>query len=134
MKRAGTSLMMCVVFAMGMGACSQAPTDRESTGTQRMMANPQLPVENGRQVISIMARGGYSPGDSFAPANVPSIIRVVTKSTFDCSRALVLPSLNVQKILPATGTIDFEIPAQKQGVQFYGICSMGMYSFRITFR
>jgi plastocyanin domain-containing protein len=132
MKRAIISLTICVVLAMGMAACSQAPTDRESTGTQRMMA--QLPFENGRQVISITARGGYSPRDSFARADVPSIIRVVTKNTFDCSRALILPSLNVQKILPATGAVDFEVPLQKQGTQFYGICGMGMYSFRITFR
>jgi plastocyanin domain-containing protein len=95
---------------------------------------PSLSRGNRTPVIIILARGGYSPSETTAKAGVPSVLRLVTKYTYDCSRVLVLPSLRVQKILPATGTADFALPAQKPGTKFYGICGMGMYSFTITFK
>jgi sulfite exporter TauE/SafE len=76
---------------------------------------------------------GYSPAVLQAPANLPLKLKLVTKNTFSCSRALVIPSLNLQKILPATGTESIDIPPQPRGTVMYYSCSMGMYAGQIVF-
>lgn len=90
--------------------------------------------ENGVQIISVLARGGYSPGEIVAKAGVPTRLDVATKGTYDCSSALVIPSLDYQKFLPSTGVTSIDIPAQSSGAKINGLCSMGMYSFEIVFK
>ncbi len=87
----------------------------------------------GKQVIEVSAKGGYSPRMTVAKANVPTILRVTTNATFDCSSALRIPALSYSKNLPATGTTDIEVPAQAAGTTLKALCSMGMYNFSITF-
>jgi hypothetical protein len=113
---------------------SDALAAQDPGDSQGLQAGHTVTSESGKQVITILARGGYSPKETIARAGVSSILRMTTKNTFDCSRALVLPSLSVQKILPASGAVDIALPAQKQGTRFYGVCAMGMYAFLITFR
>jgi hypothetical protein len=115
-------------------ATVDAPPAQDPGNSQGLQERPDFTLENGKQVITILARGGYSPKESIVKAGVSSILRMTTKNTFDCSRALILPSLGLQKILPASGAVDIAIPAQKQGTRFYGICAMGMYAFLITFK
>lgn len=91
-------------------------------------------VENGKQIVTISAKGGYLPRISEAKADMPTILRVDTNGTFDCSSSLNLPSMNYQKNLPATGVTDIEIPPQKAGSTFEGLCGMGMYKFQIAFK
>lgn len=86
-----------------------------------------------QQIIALEAKGGFSPTVSTAKAGVPSILRVSTNGTYDCSSALSIPSLGYRKNLPATGTTDIEIPAQTAGTTIDGTCSMGMYNFSIAF-
>jgi len=128
------AIWVVIVVLVTLASCSQR-SDEGGQGSSRSSATgTTLAVENGRQVITIIARGGYSPRDSIAKAGMPSVIRIVTQNTYDCSRALFLPALGVQKILPATGAAEFELPALKAGTEFYGVCAMGMYAFRITMR
>jgi len=143
MKKAARVLIVCVILSASVLVTlrmisttrqSSALPAKDSIDSQGLKVRPALTSENGKQVITILARGGYSPKESIAQAGVPTILRMATKNTFDCSRALLLPSLNVQKILPASGAVDIAIPAQKQGARFYGVCSMGMYAFLITFK
>ena len=134
MRKAIILLGAALLFFMGVSGSSQVSAAAEKGSPAGSQENQSLVMENGKQVITILARGGYSPSETVAKAGLPTILRVVTKKTFDCSRALLLPSLRVQKILPATGAIDFTIPAQNAGTEFYGICSMGMYAFVITFK
>ncbi len=91
-------------------------------------------VENGKQVVTISAKGGYLPRISEAKADMPTILRVDTNGTFDCSASLNIPSMNYQKNLPATGVTDIDIPPQKAGSTFEGLCGMGMYKFEIAFK
>lgn len=93
----------------------------------------QATVEEGRQFIDISARGGYFPRVVVAKAGVPTTLRVTTKGTFDCSSSLVIPKLSYRKFLPASGTEDIEIPAEKAQGTIQGLCSMGMYNFQIRF-
>ncbi len=90
-------------------------------------------VVDGTQIIEIAAKGGYSPKKTEAKANVPSIIQVKTSGTFDCSSALVIPSLGYSVYLPASGSTNIEVPAQQPGTVLRGMCSMGMYNFSISF-
>lgn len=90
--------------------------------------------EGGKQIIEITARGGYSPRVTEAKAGVPTIIRVKTAGTFDCSSALSLPSLGIRINLPPSGTKDIELPLQSSGSVLNGTCAMGMYNFQIQFK
>ena len=90
-------------------------------------------VIDGKQIIEIRARGGYQPRQTVAKAGIPTTIRFVTSSTFDCSSFVRIPSLNILKTLPPTGTTEVDIGSQETKV-LLGSCGMGMYPFQIDFR
>ncbi|HQV65025.1 MAG TPA: cupredoxin domain-containing protein [Candidatus Paceibacterota bacterium] len=96
------------------------------------------PVNNvsmvdGKQIITINAKGGYQPTNSIAKAGVPTVIRFDTKGTFDCSSSIRIPSMNITKVLPQTGTTDIDIGTPEVAT-LQGTCGMGMYPFAITFQ
>lgn len=85
--------------------------------------------------LTLEARdNGYFPRKLIAKADVPVTLNVVTNETYSCSRAFVIPDLNVETVLPATGTVPINIPPHKAGYQMYFTCSMGMYTGVIEFR
>ena len=59
-------------------------------------------MQDGKQVITIDAKGGYSPKITNAKAGVPTIIKLNTQGTFDCSSAISIPSLGYRNNLPAS--------------------------------
>ena len=83
----------------------------------------QINVENSR----------YSPNVVYAQAGVPVRLELVTDNTQSCTRAFTIPSLDIAQILPKTGVVAIEIPAQKAGRLGF-TCSMGMYSGEIIFQ
>ncbi|MEK7585176.1 MAG: hypothetical protein AAB455_01495 [Patescibacteria group bacterium] len=96
------------------------------------------PVDNvamvdGKQVITISAKGGYSPRVTAAKADLPTVLKVSTSGTFDCSSALAIPSLGYRKNLPPSGVVEIELPPQAAGSKLNGLCAMGMYNFSINF-
>jgi plastocyanin domain-containing protein len=98
-----------------------------------------VPISNvstidGKQIIEIHAKGGYSPKSTLAKAGVPTVLKVTTSGTFDCSSALTVPSLSYRGNLPATGETLIDVPPQEAGAVVRGVCSMGMYSFTVTFK
>ncbi len=90
-------------------------------------------MEDGKQIINITAKGGYSPRNVMAKANVPTVIRMITNGTFDCSSALNVPAVGFRGNLPPSGTTPIEVPPQKSGATIDGVCAMGMYSFAVNF-
>jgi plastocyanin domain-containing protein len=88
---------------------------------------------NGIQIIQITARGGYKPNNINAKSNVPTSLWIQTTNTFDCSASVTIPKLNVRENLPNTGNTEIKIPEQASGTTLTGVCSMGMYSFKINF-
>jgi len=101
-------------------------------------SNPQIPadnvsIENGVQIIEIQAKGGYLPRVSVARAGIPTIIRFNTKGTFDCSSSVRIPSMNIFKNLPQSGTTDVDLGTQPAGT-LQGTCGMGMYPFEVEFK
>ncbi len=96
-------------------------------------AATNVSMANGEQIVEISAKGGYSPRATVAKAGVPTIIRVKTNATFDCSSSLRIPAINYSQVLPATETTDITLPAQAAGSTLKALCSMGMYNFSINF-
>ena len=127
-KTLAALIFTALVITVGMvayvtsGNKSSAPTSQAATIST-----------DGKQVIEITAKGGYSPQTTLAKADVPTIIKVKTNGTFDCSSALTIPSLGVTKHLPPSGETLIDVPAQKQGTTLRGLCGMGMYNFTVNF-
>ncbi len=90
-------------------------------------------VEDGVQYIDITARGGYTPRVTKATAGMPTVIRMKTENTFDCSMALVIPGLNYQSYLKPAGVEEIQVSADKAQGTLKGLCSMAMYHFEIEF-
>lgn len=128
-KKALTIVSIGLIIALGIVVFGGSGTTRPSSTTP--IENVQ--VKEGIQYITIEARGGYTPQASTAQAGIPTKLIVKTNGTYDCSSALVIKSLNYQKFLPQNGeeVIDVGIPIA--GEPLRGVCSMGMYSFIVTF-
>lgn len=90
-------------------------------------------IIDGIQVVEIQAKGGYSPQKSVAQAGIPTILKVQTEGTFDCSSSIRIPGMNITKNLPYSGTTDIDLGIQEKGI-FKGTCGMGMYQFEIEFK
>lgn len=102
------------------------------------ISDSALPANNvtivdGKQIIEIKAKGGYSPRKSIAKSGIPTILRFKTEATFDCSSAIRIASLNISKNLPQSGMTDIDIGTNESGI-FRGTCGMGMYPFEIEFQ
>ena len=104
-----------------------------SGGTNSTANANNVSIVDGKQIIEITARGGYQPRNSVAKAGVPTIIRFETSGTFDCSSSIRIPSLNIFKSLPQTGSTDIDVGTQSVG-KLVGSCGMGMYPFSIEFK
>jgi plastocyanin domain-containing protein len=89
-------------------------------------------VSQGKQIVEINARGGYSPKNNTATAGMPTLLRLKTNGTFDCSSAVRIPNLGISQNLPSTGTTDIDLGIPKKG-KLLGSCIMGMYRFEINF-
>ena len=90
-------------------------------------------ILDGKQYVDITARGGYFPRRITAKAGMPTIIRMKTEGTFDCSSFLVIPALGYRSALPQSGVTEISVPAEFASGTLRGTCGMGMYSFAINF-
>lgn len=107
---------------------SACPVDSKGSA-----AEPE--VVNGVQAVTINITDdeGYTPNEIRIKKGVPVKVTLRTQKTYGCARALVIPSLNIQKILPQTGEETFEFTPDKKGTIDFS-CSMGMYrgSFEVV--
>lgn len=117
----GILIASAILFSRGGSAQEVASVDNVS-------------VVDGKQIVEIGAKAGYVPKLSAAKADMPTVLRMKTNSTFDCSSVVTIPSLGLKKILPSDGITDIEIPAQKTGSTLRGLCVMGMYNFQVQFK
>ena len=96
-------------------------------------AADNVSMARGKQIITISAKGGYFPKVTTAKAGIPTVIRVETQGTFDCTAALTIPSLGYRANLPPSGETLIGVPPQKVGTTMRGLCAMGMYNFSVSF-
>lgn len=124
------SIIISIIIAIAIiGSAILLPTG--GNNNEIVNANNVTIVE-GKQIIEIKAKGGYQPNKSVAKAGMPTVIRFDTSGTFDCSSSVRIPSMNISKILPQSGTTDIDIGSPKVAI-LQGTCGMGMYQFEVNF-
>ncbi|NVN97061.1 hypothetical protein HXX01_02395 [Candidatus Nomurabacteria bacterium] len=111
---------------------SNNSNSNNSKTTQETFVN-NVSVVDGKQIIVINAKGGYQPRKSIAKAGIPTILRFNTNGTFDCSSSVRIPSMNIFKSLPQSGSTDIDLSTQNRDT-LNGSCGMGMYPFEIEFQ
>lgn len=83
-------------------------------------------TEGKQEVTMQILNTSYSASASTLKAGVPTKLNLVTNGVLGCTRAFVIPSLGISKILPETGTDIVEFTPKKTGRLAF-TCSMGMY-------
>lgn len=128
-------LSVIIASALIFGAYTIMQKDSPNPSAASISPSPKAPVQNvsqegEKQIVSIEAKGGYTPKISTAKSGIPTTLRVTTNSTFDCSSQLRIPSLNISETLPPSGTTNISLGILKPGT-LQGTCAMGMYRFDI---
>lgn len=132
MKSTAISIIIVGVLIGGAIYLTKSSTqpNQQTTLTEE---NLNTNIVDGKQIIEINARGGYSPRIITAKAGMPTIVRFNTNNTFDCSASVRIPSMDIFKLLPNSGETDIDVGIQKTGA-LLGSCGMGMYRFEIDFK
>ena len=91
------------------------------------------PISADGALILQVENEGYFPQTLRAPAGQNVKLNLVTDQTYSCSRDFVIPALGFYQLLPDTGTVQVDIPAQAKGSKIFFTCSMGMYTGQILF-
>jgi plastocyanin domain-containing protein len=130
MKATTISIIVAVVL---IGGAFMFAKNSNSKGSDQVANANNVSIVDGKQIVEIHAKGGYQPQSSIAKAGIPTIIRFDTDGTFDCSSTIRIPSMNISKSLPQSGTTDIDIGSQ-QVATLNGTCGMGMYRFKVDFQ
>jgi hypothetical protein len=104
-----------------------------SNGGSAPVANSQTSFAEG-DVVLYVQNEGYFPQTLSAPAGKDFMLNLVTDETYSCARDFVIPALDYYELLPDTGTVQVNIPAQEKGSTLFFTCSMGMYTGQIVFQ
>ena len=91
------------------------------------------PVAANRGLVLQVGNEGYFPQTLKATAGKAFTLNLVTNQTYSCARDFVIPALDYYELLPDTGTVQVDIPAQEKGSTLFFTCSMGMYTGQIRF-
>jgi hypothetical protein len=103
-----------------------------NSGVEPVAAAAQPAAADG-EVVLYVQNEGYFPQTLSAPAGQEITLNLVTDQTYSCSRDFVIPALDYYELLPDTGTVKVNIPAQEKGSTLFFTCSMGMYTGQIVF-
>lgn len=128
----GLVLVSALIFGGYLIFGGSAPVEKNQPTVTEQPAVNNVTVVDGKQIVEIRAKGGYAPRISNAHSGIPTILRISTSGTFDCSSSIRIPSLNVSKLLPATGATDIDLGTPTAGT-LQGSCGMGMYFFSVNF-
>jgi sulfite exporter TauE/SafE len=90
-------------------------------------------TQAGNQLILNVENNGYFPAVLRAPAGKDLKLNLVTDNTYSCALDFLIPALDFYQMLPPSGTVQVDIPAQEKGSTMYFTCSMGMYTGQIVF-
>jgi plastocyanin domain-containing protein len=131
--RKSIALVALSVLSIGAVGFLFSKTEKGTITSNVQNQSRNVNEKDGIQYIHINARGGYMPKMSIAKAGIPTKLIVKTENTYDCSAALVIRSINYQKILSPTGEEIVDLGSPKAG-RLNGTCGMGMYSFGIEFK
>lgn len=127
MKAIAISILIALALIGGVLVLGKNSSEQDSVPVNNVK------VIDGTQYIDLTAKGGYSPRKSTAKAGMPTVLRVNTKGTFDCSSSIRIPSMNISRNLSQTGVEEITLGSPSAGV-LKGTCGMGMYPFEIDFQ
>lgn len=114
----GSSVTLSTLLASVTGATTAADVAKAPAATVGA---------DGVQTLLIEARDtSFSPKLTRAKAGVPTVLTVRTNGTQGCTRGFIVPSSNIQRVLPETGDTRIELGSLEAGTLRY-TCSMGMY-------
>lgn len=89
--------------------------------------NPNVIFENGYQIVRMnQIVNGYEPDFFTIKKNIPVKWIIDSKEPYSCASSLILPSLNIRKLLQRGENIIEFTPSEKGLLRF--TCSMGMYT------
>ena len=128
-----TNTILISIIAVGVLITGAIMFSGGSSSSKNIPTKENVSVVENKQIIEITAKGGYIPRASLAKAGMPTILRFNTNGTFDCSSSVRIPSMNITKLLPNSGTTDIDLGVQKVGI-LQGTCGMGMYPFQVDFQ
>jgi len=100
-----------------------------STNSQNNQDNVE--IKEGVQYVTVLAKGGYFPKISLIKADLPTKLIIQTENTYDCTASLIIRSLDLQKVLQPTGQEIIDLGILKSGNSIQGVCSMGMFYFKV---
>ncbi|MGH9227103.1 MAG: sulfite exporter TauE/SafE family protein [Acidimicrobiales bacterium] len=102
-------------------------TGRGSTGATAAAPLPEVASDGVQRVVISVRDTGYSPSVMRVKAGVPTEVTFRTQGTTGCTRSVVVPSLRLGRVLPATGDTKVDVGRLQPGRLRY-TCGMGMYS------
>jgi plastocyanin domain-containing protein len=126
------NIITAIIVSVILIAFALIITNKSNQTTSQKIPVNNVSIVNNVQIIELQAKGGYTPRTSKALAGIPTILRINTNGTFDCSSSVRIPTMNIFKNLPQSGTTDIDLGIQKVG-KLQGTCGMGMYPFEINF-
>ena len=85
----------------------------------------------GRQEVTVVVQGGYSPAHVRVSAGEPVRIVFDRQETSGCSEEVVIPDFGIRRFLPAHQKTPVEFTPERPG-SFEFTCGMGMLRGRIT--
>lgn len=95
---------------------------------QIFAAGRVAPQQQGKQLVTIsVSSNGYSTPITELHAGVPVQLSLETNRTRGCTRVFTIPTYNISKVLPETGTEVIEFTPARPGRLQYS-CGMGMYT------
>lgn len=95
-------------------------------GDAKGVAAPPLATDGVQRIVIDVHGTGYTPANVTARAGVPTELTLRTDATQGCTRAFVLSSEGVEKVLPASGDTTIDLGELRPGNYRY-TCGMGMY-------
>ena len=128
-----SNTILISIIAVGILIAGAIMFSGGSSSPKDIPTKENVSVTDSKQIIEITAKGGYVPRATKARAGMPTTLRFNTNGTFDCTASVRIPSMNITKILPNSGTTDIDLGTPQAGV-LQGTCGMGMYRFKINFQ
>lgn len=120
-----------VVAVMGIISINSGQVLRGSVHTLQnywiVIVGSEKQTAAGNIVNMVVTNGGYKVDVNTLKIGVPVKLTLKTNGVTSCARAFRIPSLNISKLLPQTGTTTIEFTPTSTGLLTY-TCSMGMYS------
>lgn len=91
-------------------------------------------IIDGIQIINVIANSnGYTPKSVIAKSGINTTLRMTSQNTYGCERSFRIPSMDINQLLPVEGSVDINLGIPDKGEDIFGSCSMGMYTFKISF-